>query len=569
MTEQQTPVLDKPAVQETPPAPPAVPKKAPGKKKKKRVLKLVITLVIIAIVIGAVAFLLWRFVFYTPDTRQILDDPVTIGSIQSMVEGGGTAKAKDSATISPDSGGKVLELYINEGDTVTAGQQLYRMDDTKARDAVTAAQKEVDNCNKELQAIYDKIAELTVTAPHAGKLTDIKTLQVGDDVAEGTKIATLVDDTRLRISLYYSYSYEGQIKEGQSAQITIPATMNTQNATVEQVNYVRRIAPEGSVLFEVRFVMDNPGTLTAGMDASAALNAADGTPIYPYENGKLEYYRTTDIIAKAAGPVEAVHLMNYADVKAGDLLLQLGQKDTDEQIAAKENALKAAQEKLDSANKDLEKYNAVSPIDGKVLSCGLTAGEEVQSGQGISIADISTMSVEIQLDQRNASSVEIGMMIQLSDNYNEGQVYMGIVQSVSLTAKNDGNGITYYPCTVTMDNTDELIRDGQYLKYSFVASESTDCLVVPVACVNYISDANGETATVCFLKSDTKPENAVELSEETMANVPEGYYPVPVEVGLADNFNAEIKSGLSEGDTVFEAYITDRDNGYGGGIMIG
>ena len=185
MTEQQTPVMEKPAVQEAPPAPPAVPRKAPGKKKKKRVLKLVITLVIIAIVIGAVGFLLWRFVFYTPDTRQILDDTVMIGSIQSNVEGSGVTKAKNSASISPDSGGKVLELYINEGDTVTAGQQLYRMDDTKARDAVTAAQKEVDNCNKELQAIYDKIAELTVTAPHAGKLTHLKTLQVGANVPEG------------------------------------------------------------------------------------------------------------------------------------------------------------------------------------------------------------------------------------------------------------------------------------------------------------------------------------------------------------------------------------------------
>lgn len=566
MTEQQTPVMEKPAVQETPPAPPAVPKKAPGKKKKKRVLKLVITLVIIAIVIGAVGFLLWRFVFYTPDTRQILDDTVMIGSIQSNVEGSGVTKAKNSASISPDSGGKVLELYINEGDTVTAGQQLYRMDDTKARDAVTAAQKEVDNCNKELQAIYDKIAELTVTAPHAGKLTDIKTLQVGDDVAEGTKIATLVDDTRLRISLYYSYSYEGQIKEGQSAQITIPATMNTQNATVEQVNYVRRIAPEGSVLFEVRFVMDNPGTLTAGMDASAALNAADGTPIYPYENGKLEYYRTTDVIAKAAGPVEAVHLMNYADVKAGDLLLQLGQKDTDEQIAAKENALKTAQEKLDSANKDLEKYNAVSPIDGKVLSCSLVAGEEVQSGQGINIADVSTMSVEIQLDQRNASAVTPGMMIELKD-WNDNP-YMGTVQSVSLEAKYE-NGVTYYPCTVTMDNPDGAIMSGQGMRYSFVASESTDVMVVHVASVNYVSDPNtGETATVCFVKADEKPENALELSEEAMSNVPEGYYPVPVEVGLADNFNVEIKSGLSEGDTVFEAYITDQGNSYSGGGMV-
>ena len=47
----------------------------------------------------------------------------------------------------------------------------------------------------------------------------------------------------------------------------------------------------------------------------------------------------------------------------------------------KENALKAAQEKLEEATKELEKYNAVAPIDGTVLQCSLTEGQEVSSGQ--------------------------------------------------------------------------------------------------------------------------------------------------------------------------------------------
>ena len=158
------------------------------------------------------------------------------------------------------------------------------------------------------------------------------------------------------------------------------------------------------------------------------------------------------------------------------------------------------------------------------------------------------------------------MMIELKD-WNDNP-YMGTVQSVSLEAKYE-NGVTYYPCTVTMDNPDGAIMSGQGMRYSFVASESTDVMVVHVASVNYVSDPNtGETATVCFVKADEKPENALELSEEAMSNVPEGYYPVPVEVGLADNFNVEIKSGLSEGDTVFEAYITDQGNSYSGGGMV-
>ena len=47
-----------------------------------------------------------------------------------------------------------------------------------------------------------------------------------------------------------------------------------------------------------------------------------------------------------------------------------------------------------------------------------------------------------------------------------------------------------------------------------------------------------------------KPETAVEgvMSDET---IPEGYWPVPVEIGISDNYNVEIKSGVEEGTEVF------------------
>ena len=233
-------------------------------------------------------------------------------------------------------------------------------------------------------------------------------------------------------------------------------------------------------------MLDNPGTLAEGMDASAGLTAADGTPIYPYQNGKLEYYESTKITAKATGPVERVSLLNYGDVKAGQLLVQLGAKDTDEEIASKENALKAAQEKLEEATKELEKYNAVAPIDGTVLQCSLTEGQEVSSGQGITIADTSQMIIEIQVDERNARYIKAGMMVDINQY---GTPYVGIVESVSMTASGE-NGVASIPAVVTVDNYDGSMIPGTYAEYSFVASESEDCLTVPVQAVKYVSFAN-------------------------------------------------------------------------------
>ena len=76
------------------------------------------------------------------------------------------------------------------------------------------------------------------------------------------------------------------------------------------------------------------------------------------------------------------------------------------------------------------------------------------------------------------------------------------------------------------------------------------------------SSANsGGEVTVCFLKTDTPPANAVEADPSW--DCPEGFVPVIVEIGLADNMNVEIKSGLNEGDEVFIGYETLSADSWG------
>ena len=638
MTEQNTPLLE----QTVPPAgAPAVPPKGQKKKRRGRSRVWLWIVVAVAAVVG-VAVLLWYFVFReTEELGAVMVDTVQRGSIQLTVEGSGMTKARNSATVTPGSG-TILELYVKEGDQVTEGQQLYKMDDTAAREAVADAQEAVDNCQKALQAVYDKIAQLTITAPHSGNLREVGEWKVGDTVNEGDTIATIVNDTKLRLSLYYSYAYDGQIKVGQTAQISIPAVMGSRTGTVEQVNRVRFVSPEGAAHFEVVFVLDNPGTLTEGMEASAALTGPDGAPIYPYENGKLAFYETTAVKAKATGPVEQYGLMRYADVKAGQVLARLGAEDTDQEIAQRQEELKGAQEKLTAANEELGKYNAVSPIAGTVLSCSLTEGAEVQSGQGVSIADTTQMVVEISVDERNARYVKAGMMVNI-DQY--GTPYMGIVESVSMTASGE-NGVASIPAVVTVDNVDGSMIPGTYVNYSFVASQSDDCLTVPVQAVMYVSFANvtlpdtldapavegdpygdmegeppydgmedgmdveeelppeddltadgavyrqsgglvaqplmavampapdmggggygmgGEDTpsnTIVFVQADQAPANAI-LEPDPVWECPEGFWAVPVEVGLSDNTRAEILRGLNEGDVVYIGRETQSADSWG------
>ena len=565
MTEQQTPVAAPQG------APKATPPKGRKNRKKGKVIKTIITLVLLAAILGGGGFSIWYFLLRPAPVEQgeIYAVPAEIGSIQSTVSGSGNAKAKESAAITLSEGGTVRELFVAAGDVVTAGQPLYTIYSEAAEKAVTDAQEKVNALNKELAKLQEQTADLTVKAPFAGKLVNVQDFSIDQTVSSGTEVATLVNDKKLKLSLYFSYAYENSISVGQSVTVSLTSMMKDFTGTVEKINKVRYITPEGAVQFEVVISFNNPGTLTEGMDASAAIHLSDGTVAYPYASGKLEYYESRVVTTQASGPVRSFNLLNYADVKAGDVLLTLGSDTIDDEIQAKQQEIAAAQETLNTAQQAMANFNAVAPIDGTITACTLTEGAEVKSGDTvIIISNSTTMLVNITVDDRNISFIKPGDMVNLDWN---GTPYMGTVTSIDMGKAESGNGMTNFPVTLTVDNMDGSLIEGAWLQYSFVTSQSDNCVLIPGSAVKSVLDTEGNKRTVVFVKAETKPDDALELDlpepeegqKRSYPSEEDGYYPVEVVTGISDTQNVEIISGIEAGEEVFVNYtVTEFSSGY-------
>ena len=532
-----------------PPTPAGAPGSAPPPPKSRKKRKKTVRRIIAAVLVLAICFTLFKKFGKKDGEAEIGTAIVDYGSITSMVNGSGMVKAKKSESITLATAGTVGDVFVTEGQKVAAGDPLFTYDSPDAEKKVREAKTNIEGYQKQLNAAYKDIAKLNLTAPYAGKLLETVKLTVGDEVG-AQKVATLVDDTQMRLTQYYSYAYQSELYAGQTVQVSVPALMSSIDGRVEKVHMVKRVTSEGSELFSVEIVVPNAGVLAKDMAASATV-VVNGETVYPYEAGKLDYYRTSEL-SIPAGTVVATNLIDYLSVSAGEPLVQVNGENTENTIFNLEQSLQKAQKELEEAEKNAAYANAVAPIDGMVIGLSITPGQEITaSATALTISDTNTVTISATVDERNVSYLKVGMGVDLNQ---WGNPSFGTISSVSLSSSVN-NGVATYPFTIEADNADGTLQINSNINYNLTASQSDNCLVLPIQAVRTVGLEDGTSATVVYLKADSMPDNAIELpySDET---IPEGFYPVQVEIGIQDNNNVEIKSGVEQGAEVFTQYMT-------------
>ena len=558
----------------------APPKTNAAKRKKRgRRIRLIVGLTVTALIIaGIVGGMYWLFSREKP--VEFLHEPIYRGMLETAVQGWGNIRPVEMADIAVLNKARVQESFYNMGDMVNEGDLLFILDSEDLdkeigtlNTKITEVQVKIDKIDDELRVLLGDEAErqsnLSVIAPFRGQLVEAVTRNPGDYVSIGDVVGTMVDDINLTLSLYFSYAYENDIRTGQSADISIPATMSIIQGKVSQINKVRRISPEGTTLFEVVISLANPGTLTAGMDASAVIQSG-AESIYPSEAGKLDYSRSERMQIKAPGKLTYVNVVNYLDYKAGETLCLIEYKEDNsqvdllrEQIKGYEQEIEKLQEEIVEKSEGYKNLNVTAPMSGTVMYNNLIPGEMVEPGLAvISIAKLDKMMVEAQVDERQASQVRPGMPVEIMVWMMDGQMSMpGIVKSISMTPSDNmnmgmGGAVTYYPAVFEMENYSGSLMSGQYVDYRLIVDQRLDILIAPVIAVK-----NTEQGTCVFVLSEVRPDNAVDLGEDI---VPPGYFAVPVECGIGNENGIEIISGVEEGMEVFTQIIPLDEMNQGG-----
>ena len=559
-------------------------------KKIPKPIKIAITFLVIGGLIAGGVYMVKR----TSKTSQE-EQPATAiaqrGMLETYIEGDGSIAARKQVELGKDLKGKVTNVAVEPGQNVKAGDVLFTVDPTETKKEIENAKKDlieaqraVDEAASAVSTAQKSVSELSTTAPFTGKFIPqsaaegetVKTYRNGDELSGGTVIGTMVDDTVMRLPLYFSYAYIDTISKGAAANVSIPSSMSQVSGWVDSIERVEKISDSGTRLFKVVIAMNNAGTLTSGMVASAEIPTANGS-IMPAESGKLEYSREETITVKQSGEITSIGTLDYYRFSAGTVLVR---QKNDELVRAVETAQRTlANQKQAIAEKkkqiqtleaQVANSNVTSPIDGVVLKMDTAVDAELVGGTApCVVADMSSLIVKAQISMNDVNSVTAGQQSVITLQTGAEDITLtGSVESVALQAdENSSSGsLPTYTAVIVLDPLPEnvSVSMGYYVSYRITTALVEDCITIPT---NALVNTLDGTAVFAKPLDGQTFENTLPIPEGT-EGVPEGYQLVPIQVGLSDSSNVQVLSGIDEGTEVFIAGPQDMYEQLNSGAVV-
>ena len=518
----------------------------PGLAKYKKHLKWAIPLVVVVIVAAAIAIRQAGQAQTVEAAPEYAQTSVTRRTIAQTLSTTGTLKAANSYTVKTLVQGEILSSDFEEGDEVTAGQQLYQIENSDASTNVEQAQISLDQAQRN----YDTIADYRyVRSPVSGTVYTLS-VKVGDEVSSGQEVAVVQDASQMVLQLTFPSADAAQFAVGQAAQVTLDGTFEVLNGTVTEVSGSDMLGAGNVLVRNVTIITPNAGTLNTTQSATATVNGISST-----NSATFNYREQRTLTASTAGTVASIYVPEGGAVAEDGIVLELAGDDLEETIQNAYESLRSREISMRNAQDTLSNYTITAPIDGTVIQKNVQAGESIESGKDMCIIyDMSYLEMTINIDELDINQISVGQGVSVTGDSVDG-VFQGEVTRVSMVGETSG-GTTTYPVTVRVEEYGAL-RPGMNVNAEIVVEQATDAIAVPNAAI--------ERGDVVLVTKES-PSAANALTDRT---APEGYVYVQVATGVSDDNYTEITSGLQEGDII--GYVTMGTfsyDDYGGDIMV-
>jgi len=338
---------DPPSVEQRTPPPPASAASPPAESKAPRSRVVRILLIAAVVVAGLV---IWKVFFATPSL------PDSIVALSGRIEG-------DDSAVAPKTSGKILEVTVREGDTVTAGQLIARLDDAQVRAREDQARAALVNAQAKSQAARDQIAVLQDQLRQ-------NQLQTGQSAMDA----------------------DGRVRQAQADLTAAEADLAQQQAALRLAEFNR----------DAYARLAKTGAASEQQGLQAEVQADQQAAAVAAAQRRVESSRGALTTAQANLDNPKIRVAQESST-AGQIAEQQSM------IAATKAETAQAQAQLAQAEADRADLTVLAPFSGTVLTRAAEPGEVVQAGTAIvTLLDLSKVYLRGFVPEGGIGKVRIG-----------------------------------------------------------------------------------------------------------------------------------------------------------------
>lgn len=518
--------------------------------------KLLIIILVIAILAGICSGLIIKSKNNSAVKVMYTDSPVERRTITNTITGSSSIKPNDSYNVTTIKSGDITSDTSKEGDVVKKGDKLYQFEDSDAQNSLSTAknalakaqQAYVDAVKQKAQTVSSnnigtKSAQNAVTkalnslndtknnqyiqSNSAGKVKELS-VKEGDHINAGAAVATLYDDSYMKLRIPFNEVDAESIQTGAVATVSVIGSGDTIYGTVKEKSSSAVSTDAHAKVVYVTVEVTNPGALTTNDYGSAEING-----VACANTAQFEYVSEGTITSTASGTLENLNIavgdsvysgqkvgyvkydnqnstMSNAQLSYNDAVLALEKQVLQNDTFSQDSSIKNAQLALDDAELGIEKaqdavddYVVEAPIEGTVVKKNSKAGDTIDSSNATDplcvIYDLSSVKFSIDVDETEIALVKTGQKATVTADAVEGE-FEGVVTKVPVDGVNE-NGVTTYTIEIQIENYGDLLP-GMNVDAEIVVEEADDVIAVPVNSVN--------RGNIVFVKDDgTTHENDV------------------------------------------------------------
>ncbi len=336
--------------------------------------------------------------------------------------------------------------------------------------------------------------------------------------------------------------------------------------------------------------------------------------------GTVEPITLVEVGTQVSGTISKIYVDFNSEVKAGEVLAELDKRLLDSELETAVATMQSRKAELELQEKTYARYQGLwekqavskadweavetayqtaklavtssqaavlkaqtnlgyatiySTIDGVVISRAVEEGQTVAASFStptlFTIAnDLTKMRVIANVDEADIGSVIEGQRVMFTVDAYPNDEFQGKVVQVRLEATTESNVVTY-EVVIDAPNPDLKLKPGLTANVNIYIMEESGVLVIPTRALRFSPDSD-----VFKSMKDIEIE-PLEISGTPPAGNPNQRIvwvksgnvidPREIVIGVTDNINYEVKSGLNEGDVIVTG-VTQRSEvqeGNGGG----